>query len=500
MQFAVILAILLAATAARGELNLTTNDAWQDIIQATNSVAINLAPGTYAVAGQLKFDWTNKNITLTGNYDTRDGNGVTSNGYAEVVMTGGGTGRVIYVAGAATNITIRGVTITGGHTVPSDWGVGRQGYGAGIDGQIAGHYLLDRCNVVSNTSTASAAGACKGNLVNSTIGYNISSNNTGGAWLCTVSNCVVVGNSAVGAGVDVGGLHTCTVYDSIIKGNTAQDDYGAAYNTFFHGCTIVSNASGDDAIVFGGGMEDCIVEYNTADVCAGLWGASASNTIFRFNSARQAGAMYSVDGWGLTVQSNVASTANGAASGGTFYYSLFQGNCTTSSASTGGGAGGVGNKVFNAYSCVFDGNYVTRAGYPQAINDANDIRNCTFVNHTTNGAVVTGWKTTSMVYNCIFYNNTSNYIADTTNTSNNITADDPLFLESETNYLLSAESPAVDAGDDALTHAGTDFYGRDRTQGLAVDIGAVEYQSGDTPPAEAVTNKKKILMMMLGGH
>jgi len=28
----------------------------------------------------------------------------------------------------------------------------------------------------------------------------------------------------------------------------------------------------------------------------------------------------------------------------------------------------------------------------------------------------------------------------------------------------------------------------------------VEYQSGDTPPAEAVTNKKKILMMMLGGH
>lgn len=492
-QFAVILAILLAATAARGELNLTTNDAWQDIIQATNSVAINLAPGTYAVAGQLQFGRTNANITLTGNYDTRDGYGVTSNGQAEVVMTGGGTGRVIYVTGAATKITIRGVTITGGHTVPSD-------KGAGIGAQFAGLYLLDRCNVVSNTSTAGAAGAHNGNLVNSTIGYNISSNSTGGASRCTVSNCVVVGNSAVGAGVDVGGLHTCTVYDSIIKGNTAQDDYGAAYNTYFHGCTIVSNASGDDFVVYGGGMEDSIVEYNTADVCAGLGGASASNTIFRFNSARQAGAMLSVNGWGLTVQSNVASTANGAASGGTFYYSLFQGNCTTSSASTGGGAGGVGTYVFNAYSCVFDGNYVTRAGYPQAINDANDIRNCTFVNHTTNGAVVTGWKTTSMVYNCIFYNNTSNYIADTTNTSNNITADDPLFLESETNYLLSAESPAVDAGDDALTPAGTDFYGRDRTQGLAVDIGAVEYQSGDTPPAEAVTNKKKLLMMMLGGH
>lgn len=492
-QFAVILAILLAATAARGELNLTTNDAWQDIIQATNSVAINLAPGTYAVAGQLLFGIKNANITLTGNYDTRDEYGVTSNGQAEVVMTGGGTSRVIYVAGSATNITIRGVTITGGHTVPSV-------YGAGIDAQFAGRYLLDRCNVVSNTSTTVAAGAHNGNLVNSTIGYNISSNSTGGAWVCTVSNCVVVGNSAVGAGVDVGGLHTCTVYDSIIKGNTAQDDHGAAYNTYFHRCTIVSNASGDDYVVYGGGMEDCIVEYNTAgDRCAGLGFASASNTIFRFNSAQQAGALYSVDGWGLTVQSNVASTANGAASGGTFYYSLFQGNCTTSSASTGGGAGGVGTHVFNAYSCVFDGNYVTRAGYPQAINDANDIRNCTFVNHTTNGAVVTGWKTTSMVYNCIFYNNTSNYIADTTNTSNNITADDPLFLESETNYLLSAESPAVDAGDDALTHAGTDFYGRDRTTGLAVDIGAVEYQSGDTPPAEAVTNKKKILMM-LGGH
>jgi hypothetical protein len=490
-KFAVILAILLAATAARGELNLTTNDAWQDIIQATNSVAINLAPGTYAVAGQLYLGPTNANITLTGNYDTRDGYGVTSNGQAEVVMTGGGTSRVIYVWGGATNITIRGVTITGGHTVPSD-------FGAGIDAQFAGHYLLDRCNVVSNTSTAGPAGAHNGKLVNSTIGYNISSTNIGGAWLCTVSNCVVVGNSAVGAGVDVGGLSYCTVYDSIIKGNTAQDDYGAAYKTYFRGCTIVSNASGDDHVVYGGGMEDCIVEYNTAaDVCAGLGGASASNTIFRFNSARQAGAMYSVNGWGLTVQSNVASTANGAASGGTFYYSLFQGNCTTSSASTGGGAGGGG---FNAYSCVFDGNYVTRAGYPQAINDANDIRNCTFVNHTTNGAVVTGYKTTSMVYNCIFYNNTSNYIARTTNTSNNITADDPLFLESETNYLLSAESPAVDAGDDALTHAGTDFYGRDRTQGLAVDIGAVEYQSGDTPPAEAVTNKKKILMMMLGGH
>jgi len=488
-KFAVILAILLAATAARGELNLTTNDAWQDIIQATNSVAINLAPGTYAVAGQLLFGNKNANITLTGNYDTRDEYGVTSNGQAEVVITGGGTGRVIYVAGAATNITIRGVTITGGHTVPND-------YGAGIDAQFAGGYLLDRCNVVSNTSTASFAGAHNGNLVNSTIGYNISSNDTGGALRCTVSNCVVVGNSAVGEGVDIGGLNTCTVYDSIIKGNTAEDDFGAAYKTYFHRCTIVSNASGDDYVVYGGGMEDSIVEYNTAaDFCAGLGDASASNTIFRFNSARQAGALYSVDGWGLTVQSNVASTANGAASGGTFYYSLFQGNCTTSSASTGGGAGGAG---VNAYSCVFDGNYVTRAGYPQAINDSNDIRNCTFLNHTTNGAVVTGWKTTSMVYNCIFWNNTSNYIADTTNLANNLIGVDPLFIAGPTNYLISSESPAIDAGDDTKAAPGADFYGRDRTTGLAVDIGAVEYQTADEP--KAVGTRKKLLMMLLGGH
>ena len=494
-KFAVILAILLAATAARGELNLTTNDAWQDIIQATNSVAINLAPGTYAVAGQLKFGWTNANITLTGNYDTRDGYGVTSNGQAEVVMTGGGTRRVIYVAGSATNITIRGVTITCGHTVPTD-------YGAGIDAQFAGRYLLDRCNVVSNTSATAVAGAGNGNLVNSTIGYNISSNSTGGvggAWRCTVSNCVVVGNSAVGAGVDYGGLHTCTVYDSIIKGNTAEDDFAGVYGGYLERCTVVSNAAGDD---FGGtyltDTRDCIVEYNSADLCAGSGRGSHTGTVWRFNDARsKAGGTMDVAAWGGAIQSNRASTSYAGASGGTFYRTLFQGNYTTNSAATGGAAGG---NVFNAYSCVFDGNYVTRAGYPQAINDANDIRNCTFVNHTTNGAVVTGWKTTSMVYNCIFYNNTSNYIADTTNTSNNITADDPLFLESETNYLLSAESPAVDAGDDALTHAGTDFYGRDRTQGLAVDIGAVEYQSGDTPPAEAVTNKKKLLMMMLGGH
>jgi len=489
---AVILAVMLAATAARGELNLTTNDAWQDIIQATNSVAINLAPGTYAVAGQLYFYHTNANITLTGNYDTRDEYGVTSNGQAEVVMTGGGTGRVIYVD--ATNITIRGVTITGGHTVPTS-------YGAGIDARYAGHYLLDRCNVVSNTSTAGIAGAHNGNLVNSTIGYNITSNSTGdtgGAKSCTVSNCVVVGNSAVGAGVDIGGLNTCTVYDSIIKGNTAQRDCGAAYNTYFHRCTIVSNASGGGFVVYKGGMEDSIVEYNTAaDLCAGLGYASASNTIFRFNSARQAGALYNVNGWGLTVQSNVASTANGAASGGTFYYSLFQGNCTTSSASTGGGAGGVAS-VFNAYSCVFDGNYVTRAGYPQAINDANDIRNCTFVNHTTNGPVVTGWKTTSMVYNCIFWNNTSNYIADTTNLANNLIGVDPLFIAGPTNYLISSESPAIDAGDDTKAAPGADFYGRDRTTGLAVDIGAVEYQTADEP--KAVGTRKKLLMMLLGGH
>ena len=157
---AVILAVMLAASAARAELNLTTNDDWQSIIQSTNNVTINLAPGTYAVAGQLKFYHTNANITLTGNYDTRDEYGVTSNGQAEVVITGGGTGRVIYVAGGATNTTIRGVTITGGHTVPNN-------YGAGISAQFVGLYLLDRCNVVSNTSTAvaGAAGAVAGNVV-----------------------------------------------------------------------------------------------------------------------------------------------------------------------------------------------------------------------------------------------------------------------------------------------------------------------------------------------
>ena len=494
-KFAVILAILLAATAARGELNLTTNDAWQDIIQATNSVAINLAPGTYAVAGQLFFGKHNANITLTGNYDTRDEYGVTSNGQAEVVITGGGTSRVIYVAGGATNTTIRGVTITGGHTVPPD-------NGAGINAQYAGGYLLDRCNVVSNTSTYGAAGAARGNLVNSTIGYNITSNSdgTGGALRCTVSNCVVVGNSAVGAGVDVGGLHTCTVYDSIIKGNTAEDGCAGVYAGYLERCTVVSNAAGGD---FGGTYKtdtrDSIVEYNSAYVCAGSGSGSHTGTVWRFNDARsKAGGTKDVAAWGGAIQSNRASTSYAGASGGTFYRTLFQGNYTTNSAATGGAAGGTGDTLFKAYNCVFDGNYVTRSGKPQAFLIFGDIRNCTILNHTTNGPVASGWKSTSTVYNCIFWNNASNEITTATNLANNLIGVDPLFIAGPTNYLISSESPAIDAGDDTKAAPGADFYGRDRTTGLAVDIGAVEYQTADEP--KAVGTRKKLLMMLLGGH
>lgn len=488
---AVILAVLLAAGAALAELNLTTNDNWQSIIMDATNETINLAAGVYAVTNTLIIRASPKvtNVVINGNVSTRDMRGVTSNGYPEVVITGSGTCRVAFVANP--NFLFNGITFTGGWNDSS--------YGSAIAATAIGKRpTFIRCNIVSNITDYGAA-AYYINFKDSSVSYNTTTNGwIGGANYCILTNCTIKSNSVTKATFDYGGLFTCIAYDSDIIGNYAADNSGGAYQGYLERCNVISNTCGDDYVgTYNTMTRDCVIEYNRGGDGAGSYGGSHTGTVWRYNvSNSKGGGTYSVSAWGCAIQSNTANTGYAGADGGTFYRCLFQGNYTTNPATTtGGGAGGTDTTVFYAYNCVFDGNY-SRANYPQAFVLFHELRNCTIINHTTNGPLGSGWKSTSMVYNCVMYNNTSNYITTATDLVSNVTSD-PLFITGTTNaYMPSSISPVIDVGNDTLAPAGNDYYNRTRITGLAVDAGAVEYHVGDEPTA--ITGKRKTLILTGG--
>ena len=166
-----------------------------DALPAGSTITVEVPPGTY--------DLTLGSLEATANVVT-----ISGAGRAVTVVSAGGANRDLFV-GAATTVTVKGMTISGGNA-------GNSGYGGGIES--AGTLTVERSAIIGNRASAG------GGLTNA-----------GGRLMVTHSE--VSNNTALyygGGGINNGGIldvpGTVTVAHSTFVENDAGGDGGGIEN------------------------------------------------------------------------------------------------------------------------------------------------------------------------------------------------------------------------------------------------------------------------------
>ena len=225
------------------------DDATTGSYTANNKALVNINPGT------KQDGFTYKNLNLTIKSDT-DGTTRTVN----AGRTATNTGRVLYVRGDATTVTLKDLIVTGGYSDDS-------GGGIYINNSKV---TLDDVTVDSNTSVKEGGGIFLSSLssltmTNSTVSNNKSTQNNGGGVYFKGKNFTmktgssISGNTATNGGgvcVDSGG--SFIMNDGIISDNYAGFNGGGVYvsqNATFimKGGSIKANEVGAGAANFSGG-------------------------------------------------------------------------------------------------------------------------------------------------------------------------------------------------------------------------------------------------------
>jgi hypothetical protein len=131
---------------------------------------------------------------------------------------------------------------------------------------------VSNCVLIGNSAYA-LGGAAYGVTLNGCVLTANSARSGGGASSCTLINCTLSNNSATGNGSDPGfssgsggGAYQCSLYNCLIVGNSAFHGGGASGSSL-NNCTIVSNtaassggAYADKAVT----LTNCILFYNSA--------------------------------------------------------------------------------------------------------------------------------------------------------------------------------------------------------------------------------------------
>lgn len=307
----------------------------------------NNAAGADIVAFQAGLTGT---ITLTsGQLVVSDSVDIQGPGAAALTVSGNAAGRSFYLySGAALlDVTISGLTITGGGGVT---------FGAAII-DFGENLVLDGVTITGNTATAGGGGLAATDL-------------TGDGMSLTVRDSTISGNDS---GRDGGAIYFYTtggpmlIENSVISGNDAVDDGGGIYlynvtdNLTVTGSTISGNTAGGT----GGGIyfyqtdggvqtiDHSTLSGNSAYLGGGMFWVFGDTPItidhstFSGNDATAGGALFSAFAFGSTVtvvdstiSGNEATSGDG---GGLFFYALYAGGSvairnSTIASNTGTGA------------------------------------------------------------------------------------------------------------------------------------------------------------------
>jgi hypothetical protein len=207
------------------------------------------------------------------------------NGPEVTTISGGG---VMRCALLSSNTTLKGFTLLGGKASSSGGGtfclfgeaiVADCIFSNNTAVSAGGAYLcvLSNCTFVGNTATNYGGGAALGTLYQCSFRSNSAGAAGGGIFQANATNCTFAGNQAgSGGGAFLGYLYGCT-----FTGNSAASQGGGACGSTLINCTIAGNSAGS-----GGGVCDydyaigslqlrnCIVFANTASSGSNWWGGT----------------------------------------------------------------------------------------------------------------------------------------------------------------------------------------------------------------------------------
>jgi hypothetical protein len=238
---------------------------------AFGSDTILVTNGVYQYGG-TSFDGSNR-VRVVGGVLLKSVNGpavTTIVGYQVPGTTNGSSAmRCVYLSEFS---TLSGFTLTNGATVTISYG-----FGGGV--VLETFCTVSNCILVNNAAASQGGGFYTGNggaIINSWIVGN-NAPTGGGAYGVSggiVANCIVTNNSA-GNG---SGVAFCNVYDSLLTGNGQRANSGsAAYISTLVNCTVAGNTSTGLGAANACTLKNSIIYYNNKGVYADCYQCYISN-------------------------------------------------------------------------------------------------------------------------------------------------------------------------------------------------------------------------------
>lgn len=363
-----------------------------DVAAAADEILVN--DGVYRSGGRMAGGFTNRLVvTNTIIIQSVSGPDLTLIEGAQPISGGNGTDsvRCVYLGAAA---VLTGFTVTNGG-VRSILG-GPPPKGGGVFGSTISA-TLSNCVLVGN-SAGEGGGACGVTLQNCMLSYNQARLNSGlasgaGASECILTNCTLAGNSASYVG---GGASSCTLAGCSVTGNYGAVGAGGAIACKLYDCTITENWTPSGA---GGGIGSCPVVINcllannyAANAASG--GASSgsylTNCVLLNNSAQFGGGAAGGLLFACTLGGNSAVQNGGAAQGAALI------NCTITNNTAEFGGGTMSCFVTN---CAFSGN---TAGSDGGGSYMGTLQSCTIYSNT---AYYGGGASAGRLFNCMIISN-----------------------------------------------------------------------------------------------
>ncbi|HSY44202.1 MAG TPA: choice-of-anchor Q domain-containing protein, partial [Candidatus Acidoferrum sp.] len=240
-----------------------------------------------------------------------------------------------------------------------------------------------------------------------------------------------------------GGVMYCNLTNCVLTGNTSPDEGGGALSSTLHNCTLNNNSSWVGAGASSCSLYNCLVFSN-----------SASTTYFGYAALTAGGGVAYGSANNCIILGNVVQLderSSGAVADGGGAYETALNNCTVVDNGVAGGYGG-GAYGGSAYNSII---YYNAAVYYVSLVGAGNVTNVT------------------MNYCCTFPTPTS--VSGYFNFTNV-----PSFISiggTGGNLHLQANSPCINAGNNAYAVGATDLDGNPRIVGGTMDIGAYEYQT-----------------------